>query len=448
LIKYPFNIITFTFLILQKQKMNYIEKGLRRKKKLAIVAQFGGPTSVINRTLFGVANELRKKDIEVWGPIRGIDGVLKNDFLIMSEFSELKIDQIRKKPGSYLGTSKFNVNENSAPIIAEKLKEYGANYFFMIGGDSTATIANQILKASSDINHEIKVIHIPKTIDNDLVETDHCPGYGSSALTVAKVAFGLDQENRSQGGIHVQIIMGRDAGFLAAASTLLRGDGGPHLVYLPERSFNLGFFLRDVEDVLSRTSNPSRVFIVASEGIRQYYDEDGGRRSRLITDIASEELNEGVENEENIGGISLSVGSSVMARYLGLKLQAAFPNERVRTDVLGYVARSYPDVSYVDAVEAEYVGKEGVKYSQMDLGSGSVVILRTGHLHTYSIKTDFIDLSRIAGKTRSMPQNFIGTYAKDVSEDFLDYAGPLIGHVHGFDYDHLLPHGWRHRIDE
>lgn len=425
-----------------------MEKSIRHKKKLAIVAQFGGPTSVINRTLFGVADELRKKDIEVWGPIRGIDGVLTNDFLIMSEFSELKIDQIRKKPGSYLGTSKFNVNENSAPVIAEKLKQYGANYFFMIGGDSTATIANQILKASGVINHEIIVIHIPKTIDNDLVETDHCPGYGSSALTVAKVAFGLDQENRSQGGIHLQIIMGRDSGFLAAASTLLRGDGGPHLVYLPERSFNFDLFLRDVEDVISRTSNPSRAFIVVSEGIRLFNGENGDQKPTLIADIAAEEMKENVESEENLGGISLSVGSSVMARYLSIKLQKAFPTQRVRADVLGYVARSYPDVSYVDAVEAEYVGKEAVRYSQMDKGSGSVIIIRTGHLHTYSIKTDFIDLERVAGKTKSMPKNFIGTYAKDISEDFLDYAGPLIGHVHGFDYDHLLPHGWRHRIDD
>lgn len=424
-----------------------MDMDIKRKKKLAVVAQFGGPTSVINRTLIGVADGLRKKGIEVWGPIRGIDGIIKNDFLILSDFSDLKIDQVRKKPGSYLGTSKFNVNENSAPIIAEKLKEYGANYFFMIGGDSTATIANQILKASEDLNHELKVIHIPKTIDNDLVESDHCPGYGSSALTVAKVAFGLDQENRSQGGIHLQIIMGRDAGFLAAASTLLRGDGGPHLVYMPERSFNIGFFLRDVEDVLSRTSNPSRVFIVVSEGIRQYYDDNGDRKSKLIADIAADDMKEDVESEQNLGGISLSVGSSVMARYLSNKLQNAFPSERVRADVLGYVARSYPDVSYVDAVEAEFVGKEGVRYSLGDNGSGSVVILRTGHLHTYSIKSDFVDLARVAGKTRSMPENFIGTYAKDVSEDFLNYAGPLIGHVHGFDYDHLLPHGWKHSID-
>ncbi|GAB1371671.1 6-phosphofructokinase [Candidatus Kapaibacterium sp.] len=425
-----------------------MEKYHSKNRKIAIVAQFGGPTSVINRTLFGVVNELRKRNIEVWGPIRGIDGVLKNDFLIMSDFSELKIDQIRKKPGSYLGTSKFNVNENSAPVIAEKLKEYNASYFFMIGGDSTATIANKILKASSDINHEIKVIHIPKTIDNDLVETDHCPGYGSSALTVAKVAFGLDQENRSQGGIHLQIIMGRDSGFLAAASTLLRGEGGPHLVYLPERSFNLGFFIRDVEDVLSRTSNPSRAFIVVSEGIRQFNDLEGVVEHKLIADIAADEMKESIESEQNLGGTSLSVGSSVMARYLTNKLQNAFPQERVRADILGYVARSYPDVSYVDAVEAEFVGNEAVRYAMKDLGSGSVIIIRTGHLHTYSIKTDFVDMDRVAGKTRQMPQNFIGTYAKDVSEDFLDYAGPLIGHVHGFDFDHLLPHGWKHRIDD
>ena len=422
-----------------------MERNIHRRKKIAVVAQFGGPTSVINRTLFGVAYELRRKDFEVWGPIRGIDGIINNDFLILSEFSDLKFNNIRRKPGSYLGTSKFNVNDDSAGDIADKLKVYGVNKFFMIGGDSTATIANKIKSATSKINHDIDIIHLPKTIDNDLVVTDHCPGYGSAALTVGKIAFGLDQENRSQGGIHIQVVMGRDSGFLAATSALLRTDGGPHLIYLPERSFEIDFFIRDVEDVLSRTSNPSRAYIVVSEGIRKYYEDNGELKYKLIADIAAEELHENVESEENLGGISLSVGSSVMARYLSNKLQKAFPNERVRADVLGYVARSFPDVSVVDAYEAELVGRDGVKYSEM--GSGSVIINRTGHLHTYSVNTEFVPLERVAGLTRTMPINFIGSYGKDISEDFLDYAGPLIGPVPGFDTDHLLPLGWEHRFD-
>jgi len=209
----------------------------------------------------------------------------------------------------------------------------------------------------------------------------------------------------------------------------------------------LDLFLRDVEDVLSRTSNPSRAYIVVSEGIRLFYEEGGEVKQKLIADIAAEEMNENVEKEENLGGTSLSVGSSVMARYLAQKLQDAFPAERVRADVLGYVARSYPDVSSVDAIEAEYVGIQGVKYALSDLGSGSVVIKRTGHLHTYSIKTEYLDLKKIAGLHKSMPQNFIGSYGKDVSEDFLDYAGPLIGPVAGFDSDHLLPPGWEPRLE-
>lgn len=427
-------------------EIDMVKSGIR-KKSIAVVAQFGGPTSVINRTLYGVANELRDKDVEVWGPIRGIDGVMKNDFLVLSGLSDLKLEDIRRKPGSYLGTSKFNVNDDNAIEIAEKLKQYGVNYFFMIGGDSTATIAQKILNAAHSMNHEIIITHLPKTIDNDLVVTDHCPGYGSAALTVAKVAFGLDQENRSQGGIHLQVIMGRDAGFLTAASTLLREEGGPHLVYLPERNFNINYFLRDVEDVLSRTSNPSRAYIVVSEGLRMYYEVGGEMQQKLVADLAAEELNEEVEKEENLGGTSLSVGSSVMARYLAMKLQSAFPKERVRADVLGYVARSYPDVSTVDAMEAEYVGIQGVKYALSDKGAGSVVIKRTGHLHTYSIKTDYVDLLAVAGKNKSMPQNFIGAYGKDISEDFLYYAGPLIGPVAGFDFDHLLPSGWEPRFE-
>ncbi len=407
------------------------------------MAQFGGPTPVINRTLIGIVKALKEKGVEALGPNSGIPGIMRNDFYNLSLYSDYHLDRISKKPGAELGTTKYHVDEQNALLIVDRLKQENIRYFYMIGGDSTASIAKNILKAAKALKpeYELTVVHVPKTIDNDLVETDHCPGFGSGAMFLAFSAFGIDQENRSTGGIFLHVSMGRDAGYLAAASTLLRSqDGGPHLVYMPEKNFVLENFLKDVDDVLSTRG---RAYVVVSEGLRyKWFDNHGKSESRLVSDAAAEELRESVEAEKELGGISTSEGSKVLARYLDMKLKNAFPKQRVRADTLGYLSRSFPLPSPVDAREAEFVGREAVYYSLNGNGSGSVVIRRLGERHAYAITTDYVDINLVAGQSKSMPLDWIGKYGKNVSQDFMLYAGPLIGHVEGFDLPHLLPGGF------
>jgi ATP-dependent phosphofructokinase / diphosphate-dependent phosphofructokinase len=432
----------------------------------AAIAQFGGPTSVINESMIGAVAELKKRNCTALGMRHGFNGLISNDFYRLDLYSDGKLDEIRRNPGSYLGTSKYNVNDDNVLSLAQKLKQYNINYFYMIGGDSTAKIAKMIDKAAKLINYSLKVVHIPKTIDNDLVITDHTPGYGTAAKYIAKACFGLDQENRSQPGIYLAVTMGRHSGFLAAASSLLRmyDDSGPHLIYLPEKNFVLDNFLSDVENILSRNKtrikgewiNP-RAFIVVSEGIRKlHYDSNGNpmmeptsglQKHELMMDIASSELGKQVKIEKNMGISSMSDGSRVLANYFESVLNENFSKnvERIKADVLGYPQRSYPTVSDTDSITAEYVGRSAVKFSfDGNNGSCSVVIERTGEGHTYSIKTSHVPLSIIAGHIKQMPLDYIGTYGKDVSNAFKLYAAPLVGvdGISNFSKDYILPSGF------
>ncbi|MCX8163674.1 MAG: diphosphate--fructose-6-phosphate 1-phosphotransferase [Candidatus Micrarchaeota archaeon] len=414
-------------------------------KKRAVVAQFGGPTAVINRSLVGAVNELKKHDFIILGPRFGINGVLKNDFFRLDLFSDSKLDGIRKSPGSYLGTSKFNVNDQSAFVILESLKKLGINYFFVIGGDSTGIIGKQIKLAAKQINYELVVFHIPKTIDNDVLVTDHTPGFGSAARLIAKASYGIDQENRSSGGIYGMVIMGRDSGFLAYSSTLLRDSAsGPDLIYGPEINFNLEYFLKDIEDVYSRKG---RAFFVVSEGIRSYlYEnnkpvyENNKPKVELIVDKAAAALKREIEIDENLGQSSLSAGSDVLVYYLNQILKENFGKVRIRINNLGYLARSFPEVSEIDAREAEAVGKKAVQLALSGYEEGSVAIIREGQSHSYAVRLEYVSLDEIIKGIKQVPRDWIGYYGKDIGSQFLIYAGPLVGSIEGFEnLDHLLP---------
>ena len=408
------------------------------------VAQFGGPTAVINRSLVGAVLELKRKNAAILGPRFGIKGLINNDFYRLDLYSDSKLEYIGKSPGSYLGTSKFKVNEESAPSIASKLKELDIRYFFMIGGDSTASIAKKILDAAQKINFEIIVFHIPKTIDNDLVENDHTPGFGSAARLIAKAAYGIDQENRSSGGIYGMVVMGRDSGFLAYSSALLRtSDGGPDLIYGPEISFSIDYFLNDLKDVYSRKN---RVFFVLSEGIRTYFFENNQLvyennkpKEELIVEKAARELKKEIEVEEILGITSLSASTDVLISYINQILTKEFKNIRIRMNNLGYLARSFPEISEIDAIEAKEIGRKAVEYA-FKFGSGTVLIKRIGQTHNYSVKFEYSELEKIVNATKQVPREWIGHYGKDIGLEFLTYAGPLIGYIPGFEYlDHLLP---------
>ena len=428
-----------------------------QKGIIAAVVQIGGPTSVINKSLKGTVCCLKERNARILGARHGINGIMQNDFFRLDLFSESKLDSALKAPGSYLGTSEYRIGKENVQEVVANLKKSNVNYFYMIGGDTTAGIANMIQLAAKEANYELTVVHIPKTIDNDLALTDHSPGYGTAAKYVAMAAFGLDQENRSKPGIYFTITMGRDSGFLAAASSLLRmsDESGPHLIYLPEKHFNEQDFLKDVDNILSKNKSrvagewvKPRAFIVFSEGIRQYENGDVNGKHELVMDIAARHFNEKIVTEKMMGRelTSKSEGSVVLANYLKELLKKNFPRiERVKDGILGHIQRSFPIVSDVDALEAEYVGRKAVEFSVGSGGnSGSVILRRTGDGHTYSIRAEYAPLDAIAGKAMQMPQEFICSYGKDITMAFKQYAAPLIG-VGGlgeFDKDYLLPQGF------
>lgn len=437
------------------------------KTKVAVL-QLGGAAPVVNKTLVAISKKLMESGAEVLGAKNGIEGILTNTYI--SLMNERKLELIDRMPGAALGTSEIKVNpakngdrtkseiienvqlkqEVNADEITNALREQKISHIYMIGGDSTAWIANEVLKASQKISdYNLTVVHALKTIDNDVTITDHTLGYGSCARFVATAAHTINQVNQTKRGIHIIFTMGRDAGYIAAASSLL---GGADLVYTPEIHFNTSYFLRDVEDVLSMNRRNDRgrgrAVVVISEGVREYsYTNSGDKIQdankehmyRLMADIASERLQISVEQEKNLRGTALSVGSKALEFYIYGLLKQQFPDVRTRTDVLGYIQQGYPDLSEIDVAEAKEVGAMAVQYSFEQGRSGSVIIKRLGNADTYTMTTEFVELEKIAGSSKQMPRNYISAYGKNVTDIYLEYAGPLIGHVPGFgDLDHIL----------
>ena len=412
-------------------------------KKIAVVGGFGGPTSVMNRTLAGICKGLEDKNTIIQGAKGGIAGIINKDFLRLDLLNGRLSKEI-KKPGFFLGTSKFNGSEDKSELIASSLREIGANYFYIIGGNRTARIANDIVNACSRLNYDLNVIHVPKSSENDVVGNDHSPGAGSAMRVVAKVAYGLDQENIMNRDISIMYVRGKHTGWLAAASALLKDHSGPHYIYVPEINFKMDFLLRDIEDSYLCKR---RAFIVISEGVREYRyfngqvekDENGNERYERIADIALRSRSVRAEKEITQDNASLSEETEVLAAYVGDIVKKEFPNIHVQSTILGYMIRTHPDVSEIDEIEATLVGKRAVKYSFEIGGSGSVIINRTGRHHTYSIETEFAPLDRVVGTKRLTP-DMVGRYAGGVSEKYTEYAGPLIGQMNGIsDKDYLLP---------
>ncbi|HMI93441.1 MAG TPA: diphosphate--fructose-6-phosphate 1-phosphotransferase [Polyangiales bacterium] len=260
--------------------------------------------------------------------------------------------------------------------------------------------------------HDLRVFHVPKTIDNDLRVTDHCPGYGSAAHFVACAFMGDNQDNRSLPGIKVDVVMGRNAGWLTAASALARvhPDDGPHLIYVPERVFSVDAFLSDVERV---NKQHGRCLVAVSEGIHG---------------AAGESLVESKEVDSH-GNAQLS-GSGALGDWLGERIKQGLGAKlRVRVDTFGYLQRSFAGVwSEVDATEAREVGRVALRTATAgQRRNGSIVILREPG-PGYRVRYDVTELRNVAKETRPMEEHFLRG-DNDVAPKFLDYARPLVGHL-------------------
>ncbi|MGM0441906.1 MAG: 6-phosphofructokinase [Elusimicrobiota bacterium] len=378
-----------------------------------LIAQGGGPTAVINQSLVGAILKAREYSCinKVYGSVNGVNGIVNQKIVDLSRETVANLENVADSPASALLSTRDKPDEEYCKNIFEVLKKHNIRYFFYIGGNDSSDTLRIVKEFAQREDYQIITVHIPKTVDNDLVLNDHTPGYPSAARFVSEAFVGLDLDNRSLPGVYIAVVMGRHAGFLTAASALARRypDDGPHLIYLPERAFNTGAFLEDVKEKYKKYG---RCVIAVSEGIQ---DEEG-------TPIMAK-LQENIEKDAH-GNIQLS-GTGSLADNLKKHVEDNTDIGRVRADTFGYLQRSFRQtVSDVDKTEAREVGEQAV-YHGVGLNEyGSLTIKRVGE---YAVDYKLVDLKEVAGKTRTMPDEYINDRGNDITEKFVKYLTPLLG---------------------
>jgi len=378
-----------------------------------VIAEGGGPTAVINQSLIGAVLEARLfPQIErVYGARYGVRGIANEDFVDLSAETRANLEAVAATPSSALGSTRDKPDLAYCRTILASLKAHGVSWFLYIGGNDTAETVRLVSEEAAKQGYDLRSIHIPKTIDNDLMESDHAPGFPSAARFVAQAFMGADLDNRSLPGVYVAVVMGRNSGFLTAAAAAARtvdGDG-PHLIYLPERVFDEGKFISEVKSVHDRLG---RCVIALSEGI---HDAAGTPLSiKLATTI----------EKDAHGNVQLS-GSGALADLLCGRIKSTLGIERVRGDTFGYLQRSFFGCpSDVDCREAREVGEFAVKQAIWGPGDGSVAIRRIGE---YAVDYALVKLAVVAGKTKVMAESFISSSDNDITPAFRAYLRPLLG---------------------
>lgn len=387
-------------------------------KGKAVIAQGGGPTAVINQSMVGAALECRKfsQITHVYGARHGVNGIINEDFIDLSQATSHNLECVAQSPASALGSTRDKPDEEYCRKIFEVFKKYDVRYFFYIGGNDSSDTCRIVNKFADQEGYECRCVHIPKTVDNDLVINDHTPGFPSAAKYVAQAFAGVNLDNAALPGVYIAIVMGRHAGFLTAASAGYRRfpDDGPHLVYLPERQFNKEQFLKDVDQVYK---THGRCIIAASEGIWMETDEKGKAVPMIVS------LSDKVESDAH-GNVQLS-GTGALGDLLSRVIKDELKIKRVRADTLGYPQRSFLGcASETDRHEAREVGEKAVQYAAWHNIDGSVVIKRVGN---YAVEYELVNLDEIAAKTKHMPDEFINQEANNVTEAFRAYVQPLMG---------------------
>lgn len=384
------------------------------KRGNMLIAQSGGPSMVINQSLVGaVLTAVESPAVgRIYGARHGIQGILDPSFIDLRKERRTTLELVARTPSSALGSVRRKPTAEDCAAIFRTLHALDVRYFFYIGGNDSAETAHIINEEARRERYDLACFHIPKTIDNDLRENDHTPGYGSAAKFVACAFQGDDLDNRALGGVKIDIVMGRNAGFLTAASALARQypDDGPHLVYLPERPFDVDRFLSDVKRVVKRLG---RCVAAVSEGIADASGEP----------IASKFISE----TDTHGNKQLS-GSGALGDMLAGAVRTRAGISRVRADTFGYLQRSFPGVvSESDSREARQVGVVAVRAAVKGQASSGSVAIRRKNGTRYAVTYEVVPLRAVARETRHMPPAFINRAGNDVTQAFIDYARPLVG---------------------
>jgi 6-phosphofructokinase 1 len=388
-----------------------------------VIGQSGGPTAVINQSLVGVVEALKGQPGigKILGAHNAVAGIRRNDFIELQDLDADRLERIANTPSAALGSSRDKPDEQYCKKLFEVFEQNDVRYFFYIGGNDSSDTCRIVHEVAQRNNYELRAFHVPKTIDNDLVCNDHTPGWGSAAKFVAQAFMGDNLDNRALPGIKLNVIMGRHAGFLTAASMLGRqlDDDGPHLVYVPEADFSVEQFKQDVERVYRRLG---RCVIAVSEGI---HNEQG----KAIAVELAEQMG-GVETDSH-GNPQLS-GTGVLGDFLTKALKEHFAAQgekiRARADTFGYLQRCFAGVaSETDQREARGVGRKAGEEALAGRTAGSITINRTADA-PYQVDYGVVNLSDVAAKTRTLDPGYI-VNGNDIDESFRQYAMPIVGQL-------------------
>lgn len=371
-----------------------------------VIAQGGGPTAVINASVAGALHEAKRRypGSKVLGARHGVSGIRKGDFIDLSALTDAEIHRLAATPNAALGSTRDKPDAHYCAEILDGLKRVSANAFIYIGGNDTAGTQKNLEAAAGN---EIAFIHAPKTIDNDLVENDHTPGYISAAWFVASAFLSCDLDFRAMPGIYVGIVMGRHAGFLTAASAAWRREeaDGPHLVYLPERPFSTSKFLEDVAEVYTRYG---RCVVAMSEGVQ------GPNGKPLVEALLGDRVERDAHGNIRLGGNDL--GNAVQS-----EIAKAFPKARSRVDTFGYLPRAFATmISEIDRNEAFAAGAYAIEMSEH--GGTSIALKFEGGLTVPRC----VPLEAVAGRTKLLPSKFIDPEGNHISQAGMGYLQRLV----------------------
>ena len=425
-------------------------------KGTLLVGQSGGPTAVINQSLVGVIETARELLIpkravtKIIGMRFGVNGLVNDDLVDFTRHSPETLERVANTPSAALGSSRDKPDADYCAHILQSCRKLNARYFFYIGGNDSSDTCRIVSELAASEGYDMHCFHVPKTIDNDLVGSDHTPGFPSSARFQAMAFMSDSMDNASLPGVKINVVMGRHAGFLTASAALARGIGkqysdhnGPHLIYVPEVPFDSQQFLKDVEAVYRRLG---RCQVAVSEGIQ---DSAG----RAIATTLVQNLDKDAHGNVQLSGVG-ALGDALadlVKREMKIGVTATSPGKapRTRADTFGYLQRCWPDVSPIDAKEARQSARFAVKMAARGELSGSIAIVRgtpnssvrapkaaksaatfaalsASKLPPYTAAYKLLALSDVAAKTRHMPREYLKD-GNDVTPAFIEYVLPLVG---------------------
>lgn len=386
-------------------------------KKNLIFAQSGGPTSVINASCYGIISEAKKHGIKIFAAKYGVEGILKDNLIDVTDISDDELNTLRYSPSAAFGSCRYKLKDEDFEKICEIFDKYEIAYFLYIGGNDSMDTAHRFSQYAINKGKDISVIGIPKTIDNDLTNTHFCPGYGSAAKFIATSVreMALDADVYDKDAVTIVEVMGRDSGFLAAASALARDEviDAPHLIYLPEVPFDEESFVSEVKRVFDKKS---RAFIVTSEGIKDKFGNYAYLREAKVD----------VFGNTQMGGVG---------RYLENLVKQNI-TKRVKVIEFSIMQRcAAHTASLVDNQVAVNVGKAGVEKILSGVSDVMISIEKTEN----GFEVGTVPLSKVANYTKSFPKEWIDLKNRWVTKDAIEYMLPLIQGNVEMPYENGLP---------